>query len=249
MTILLFSQKKISQLKIRFSPVLMISGFFLAGFIVMYIHSMKYTSMANAVVTIYLAPLAASVGEHFFFSEKLNRLSFSLICLALAGFLVMKGFDPAFDGFGESHSLKGMVLALTAMIFYALYILMNRIIPGEISVFTRTWYQFFFGALVILPFFLMHREAIALNQAFWLGMAGLFPGFLGILMAVTALDRLPAAAFGTLAYLEPITVMFLGWTLFGQNLTLWQMTGALIIISAGLLRVFIPPASLRTAEV
>ncbi len=249
MTILLIAQKKISLVKIRFSPSLLISGFCLAGFIVMYIQSMKYTSMANAVVTIYLAPLAASAGGHFFFSEKLNRFSFFLICLALAGFLIMKGFDPAAGGDGAKNSLKGMVLAMTAMVFYALYILMNRIIPGEIPVFARTWYQFLFGALVILPFFLIHREAIAPVQAFWLGMAGLFPGFLGILMAVTALDRLPAAAFGTLAYLEPITVMFLGWTLFGQTLTLWQMAGALIIISAGFLRVFIPPVTPRMAEV
>ncbi len=46
-------------------PVL-INGFMLAGFMIFYIQAMNYTSMANAIMLIYLAPVVASIVAHFF---------------------------------------------------------------------------------------------------------------------------------------------------------------------------------------
>ena len=193
MTLFLLFRRKRSLIRLSLSLPLVFSGLFLAGFIVAYIQSMKYTSMANAIVTIYLAPLAASAAAHFLFGEKLNRYSFSLICLSLAGFLIMKdGGDGAGGGAG-SHPILGISLALAAMLFYAMYIVANRMIPKELHVYTRTWNQFFYGALVMMPFCIIYRTPVSLPQAGWLLLAGLVPGFLAILLAVIALNRLQAS--------------------------------------------------------
>ncbi len=240
MTLFLLFRRKRSLIRLSLSLPLVFSGLFLAGFIVAYIQSMKYTSMANAIVTIYLAPLAASAAAHFLFGEKLNRYSFSLICLSLAGFLIMKDGGGTADGGAGSHPVLGISLALAAMLFYAMYIVANRMIPKELHVYTRTWNQFFYGALVMMPFCIIYRTPVSLPQAGWLLLAGLVPGFLAILLAVIALNRLPASVFGTFAYLEPITVMVLGWVLFGEVLSIRQMTGAAVIIAAGIIRAFMP---------
>ena len=65
-------------------PVL-INGLMLAGFIIFYIQAMYLTTMANAIMIVYLAPLVASIYAHFFLREKLNLISVVLICSALFG--------------------------------------------------------------------------------------------------------------------------------------------------------------------
>jgi len=67
-------------------------------------------------------------------------------------------------------------------------------------------------------------------------LAAVLPGFLAIMLAVVALKALPAATYGTLAYLEPITVIILGWLLFDQSLNLLQMSGGGLIIVSGVVQ-------------
>jgi threonine/homoserine efflux transporter RhtA len=54
-----------------------------------------------------------------------------------------------------------------------------------------------------------------------------------ILFAVIALEKLPAATFGTLAYFEPICVVIFGWMIFGETLNSLQLAGCLYTITSG----------------
>src|SRR5690554_4106330 len=71
----------------------LVTGTFLAGFVVFYIVAMNYTSMANAVMLLYLAPVTASVIAHFFMGERLSGSSAALIGAALFGFAMMMEFN------------------------------------------------------------------------------------------------------------------------------------------------------------
>lgn len=218
-------------------PVL-INGGFLAGFIVFYIQGMNYTSMANAIMMIYLAPVAASVIAHFFMGEKLTGHAFLLILLAMLGFAMMMEFRLDFSSASDSgfNHAKGLLYSFLAMLSYTAFILMNRIIPDKVHVFSRSGYQMMVGALCILPVMLSQSQAQTISsvQWGWLIAAGLIPGFLAILFAVIALGRLPAATFGTLAYLEPIAVVTFAWVLFDQSLNTLQLSGCSIIMLSGI---------------
>ena len=85
----------------------------------------------------------------------------------------------------------------------------------------------------MLPFFLHSRPEITTANALWLLATGLIPGFLAITFAVAALSRLPAATFGTLAYFEPLAVVFFGWALFGEALSPMQLMGCALIMGSG----------------
>jgi drug/metabolite transporter (DMT)-like permease len=110
---------------------------------------------------------------------------------------------------------------------------MNRRIRPHVPVMTRAFYQLLIGALVMLPFFLHSRPEITPAKGLWLVATGLLPGFLAITFAVAALSRLPAATFGTLAYFEPLAVVFFGWTIFGENLSALQLAGCTAIMASG----------------
>ncbi len=214
-------------------PVL-INGAMLAGFIIFYVQAMEYTTMANAIMLVYLAPLTASIYAHYFLGERLTRLSVALIGLALFGFAMMMEFR--IDLTGSSRHLQGLGLGILSMCCYAAFILINRMIDQRIHVYTRTFYQLLTGALVMLPFFLLQQPQMPPKTWPWLAGTGLIPGFLAILCAVIALSRLPAATFGTLAYFEPIAVIIFGWVLFGESLSILQLGGCLLIIASGVLK-------------
>lgn len=211
---------------------LVISGAFLAGFIVFYIQAMQYTSMANAIMMIYLAPLAASVFAHFFMGEHLTRYNYLLVALALFGFAMMLEFRLDFNA--DEELMIGLGFGLLSLVTYAGYILVTRVLPKGAHVYNRTFYQLLIGALCMLPFALGNSFPSTSTGWGWLVFAGLVPGFLAILFAVRALNALPSALFGTLAYCEPVTVVMIGWVLFDETLSLLQLAGCAVIITSGL---------------
>ncbi len=234
MLLFLLLARKAHLLKQWPSWQVLLNGVFLAAFIVFYVQAMNYTSMANAIMMVYLAPVAASIVAHFFMGERLNRSSVVLISLALFGFAMMMEFRLEFsDG---SDDAVGLGFAALALFTYAGFILVNRTIPAGVHVYTRSWYQLMVGALCMLPLMLQHAEPINSTQWGWLLAAGLLPGFLAILFAVIALRELPAATFGTLAYMEPIAVVSFGWILFAQTLSWLQISGCLLIMLSGVVQ-------------
>lgn len=211
-------------------PVLL-SGTMLGGFILLYVQAMQYTTMANAIMVLYLAPLAASLYAHLFLNERLTASSGLLIALALFGFAMMLEFRLQFSG----DHLRGLGWASLALLCYTAFILLNRTTSGRSHLYTRTLHQLLAGAACMLPLVVVGLPAAGLNGSDWLWLlaTGLIPGFLGILCAVSALEQLPAATYGTLAYFEPIFVVLIGWLLFQESLSPLQGAGSLLIIASG----------------
>lgn len=208
------------------------NGAFLAGFIIFYVQAMNYTSMANAIMLVYLAPLAASIVAHFFLGERLNSSALSLICIALFGFAMMMEFS--IDINSGSSEFIGIGFGLLALTCYAGFILINRMIDPTIHVYTRTFWQLFVGGVVMIPLVIFSLDEVSIAQSGWLLAIGFFPGFLAILFAIIALSRLPVAVFGTIAYSEPVAVVIFGWTIFQETLSPMQMGGCMLIIASGI---------------
>lgn len=231
LTLLLALTRRLRLLLVWPTWPVLVNGLMLAGFIIFYVQAMYLTSMAMAIMVLYLAPLVASVFAHFFLGERLNLTSVILICAALFGFATMMEFKLDFSS-GTNHVL-GLGFSALGLCCYSAFILINRTIDSRVHVYTRTFYQLFTGALCMVPFFLTDFPPVSGINWLWLLGAGFIPGFLGILFAVIALDRLPAATFGTLAYFEPIFVVVLGWAIFGETLNGLQLSGCLLILASG----------------
>lgn len=237
MAIYLLLTKNLSKAAARPSWSVVLNGCFLAGFIIFYVQAMNYTSMANAIMLVYLAPLAASMVAHFFLKERLTATALGLICTALFGFAMMMKFKINISQ--GSREFIGVCYGLAALVSYAGFILINRLIKKEIHVYTRTFWQLLTGGLVMIPFILFSTSEVELNHIPWLLGVGFLPGFLAILFAVIALSRLSVAVFGTIAFMEPVAVVIFGWTIFQETLSPMQMTGCLLIICSGILKTYL----------
>ena len=237
LALFLIIKKQGNSIASRPSWPVIISGIFLAGLIIFYTMAMNLTTLANAVMLLYLAPLVASIAAHFFLGEKLNRTSVLLITTALFGFAMMMEFKVSFSS-GSSH-LTGLIFGLLSMFCYAAFIVFNRVIDGNIHVYTRSFYQLLTGAVCLIPFLLFTAPTILPEQWLWLAGAGFFPGFLGILLAVIALKKLSTSTFGTLSYLEPISVVIYGWILFDESLSFLQLCGCALIMISSIILAFL----------
>lgn len=243
LTLLLLVTRRLRLLLVWPTWPVLVNGLMLAGFIIFYVQAMYLTSMAMAIMVLYLAPLVASVFAHFFLGERLNLPSVVLICTALFGFAMMMEFKLDFST-GTNHVL-GLGFAALGLCCYTGFILINRTIDRRIHVYTRTFYQLLAGALCMVPLFITDFPTISATNWLWLAGAGFIPGFLGILFAVIALERLPAATFGTLAYFEPIFVVILGWAIFGEQLNTLQLAGCLFILVSGAVKGYLTAAAGR----
>lgn len=232
MLIYLVVSDQLNHILVRPSLPVCINGALLSGFIIFYVQAMNYTTMANAIMLVYLAPLASSVYAHFFMDEKLDPSSTILILLALLGFAMMLEFN--LDLGGNRQRLVGIGYATLAMFCYSGFILVNRVISDHVN--RSTFYQLLTGGIVMTPFFLYNIPEVAWPQWLLILGIGFFPGFLAIFFAVIALRNLKASTFGTLAYFEPLAVVLFGWIIFNETLSIMQITGCLTILSCGIVK-------------
>ncbi len=216
-------------------PVLL-NGALLAAFIVFYIQAVTFTTMATAILLVYLAPVLASVFAHFFLGEKLGRVAFACIMLALLGFAMVMNFH--IDVTSDTSHLKGVGFALLAMLAYASFILLNRHMGSFVHPYTSTFYQLLAGAAVMLPFVVIAKPTFHGEQWLWLTAAGFFPGFLAVLFSVVALKQLRASTFGTLSYFEPLAVVAFGSIFFDEFLSPMQWAGCSMILISGAFSAF-----------
>ncbi|MBM9518301.1 DMT family transporter [Desulforhopalus vacuolatus] len=209
------------------------SGVFLGTFVATYFMALQLTSMANAVILLFLGPPIASIFAHFFMGEKLRTINVVLIGLAILGFAMLLEFKFNFPLHGRLG--RGLLFGIVSGITYGGFIICNRT-RGKGPTLDRTFYQQMVASLCLIPFLLSGWQEIpGITGETWLWLLGLgfFPGFIALYGSVFALERLPTIIFATLSYLEPLFVVLFGWYLFGEHLSVMQAAGCALVLASG----------------
>lgn len=207
----------------------LVNGVMLASFMLAFLQAITSLSLANAILLVYLAPPISALVAHFLFAERLDRLSSSLIALSFFGFAMLQEFRV--DQF-HAEQLQGLGYGVLSLLTYTAFLLLNRR-PRPEPELQRTFQQLLCGAICVVPF--LNAWPIPTGRELGYAMAaGAIPGFLAIYLAIRALRQLPTRVFGTLAYIEPVTVIVAGYLLFDETLSRLQLAGVAVIIIAGM---------------
>lgn len=111
----------------------------------------NYTTIANAVMVYYIAPILATLMSWRFLGETIDRKTLSLIILAFLGLiLIMSGQEISF----ENRDFVGILLAFTAAFFYAMIPNLGRFLK-EVDGKILTLSQLGIASFVLLPFVLL----------------------------------------------------------------------------------------------
>lgn len=223
------SRRQLWQLKIAPDRHTLGNGVMLACFMLAFLQAIQTLSLANAILLVYLAPPLSAIIAHFYLHEPLDRWSLALVAGSFFGFAMLQEFKV--DQL-SGEQWPGFLAGLLSLITYTGFLLLNRHSRGGYEL-QRTFYQLLIGALCVLPF-LDAFPLPTLQQWPYAIAAGLIPGFLAIYLAIKALNQLPTRVFGTLAYVEPVTVIVLGYCLFSETLTMLQLGGVACILACGM---------------
>jgi len=234
MTLSLLSGR-ISELTVLPSKSVILSGMFLTSSIVFYIIAIQKTSMSIAVFLLYLGPVFASLAAFLFLKESLTGIDLLSLFMSILGILFMLKFNFHFIGLDAVGVLCGIISGFS----YGMNIFSNRIIKPNVSLNSRSFYQFLIGSILIFPFALRDCNiSIVLNDIFWLISMAFICGFLGITLMFNAIKRLPAVEYGVLSYLEMFFATLFGVLLFRENMDIFKIMGGFLILLSGLLQVF-----------
>ncbi|MDC7232636.1 MAG: DMT family transporter [Spirochaetales bacterium] len=203
----------------------------------LYVIAYKLTSLANAVVLVYLWPLFALILHSVMKKEKLKLRELGLILLAIFG-VVLLNFQKGFS-FSPDHMAGNLFMALSAFLFSFTALIFKDALAdhseGEV-----VYFQNALGALVFLPFLLIEASSAPLPEILWGSLYGLSVGVGAWACFFIALKRLPVFQYGALTYVEVFFGVLFGAVFLGESITGFTVTGILLVLSASVLSRFAP---------
>jgi drug/metabolite transporter (DMT)-like permease len=219
---------------------LMAIGLFgITGLEIAVMYSIKYTTLANAsLLNVAPWPIFAALFAPLFFREAISKR------LIAGGIAAMAGVSMVIVGGGEgidfsSRNMLGNVLAFAVSIIGALFNLACMPLMKRYSALRVSAWFILFGSLFLFPLTLG-----SWGKVDWTGLTaanGLAVAYNVILCTVVAfivwnvcMYRIGAARSNFFRYVVPAAAVAAGYMLFDEQITLWQVVGALCM-AAGLI--------------
>ena len=214
-------------------PLILVSGAAMGINWILLFEAYRYTSVSVATLSYYFAPVIVTIACPFLFRERLTAKQIFCFVMATAGVVLITGVG----GLGGSD-LKGIALGLSAAVFYASVILLNKRIRTVDGI-NRTFIQFITAAAVLLPY-TAAAEGFHLMSLDFAGTLNLLAvGFIhtGVtyclyFSSVTGLTGQQAAV---LSYIDPLVAVVMSVTVLGESITPLQAAGGLMILGFTLL--------------
>lgn len=207
------------------------------GIVTQAFFNLSYSGCINSVgvamgsVLLYTAPIFVSILSRLLFKEEINaRKGISLVINILGCFIMVTG--------GDLSVLKvsgiGILLGIGAGFFYAMVTILGKFTSDEVDPFTMVFYNFLFGwislALISNP---IPKIAAVSDLHFWLlafgyGLIPTVGSYLFYMNGIShdvELSRVPI-----IASVEPIIATIIGLLVFGENITLVNALGLVIVL-------------------
>ena len=231
---LLSKRKKLNILAIRRNLVpLLLSGACLGFNWVLLFEAYKYTSVAVATLSYYMAPILLILAAPLLLGERLTAKKGICAGVALLGMVLVSGVLEA--GVKNAAELRGIFMGLLAAVLYAAIILLNKKMQG-IDAIDKTVVQFAVSALVLLPYVLLAEDVslavlTPLSALLLLVVCVLHTG-LAYLMYFGAVGKLKAGTVALFSYIDPVLAVLLSALLLKEPMTILCGIGAVLVLGA-----------------
>ena len=196
--------------------------------------SYKFTTISNATLSYYFAPIFVMILAPFVLKEKLTRLKVGSILGAMVGlFLIVNIGDTTATG-SYNHPV-GILFGLSAAALYASVILMNKFIKN-LSGYETTLVQLIVAALVLLPYILtkehMSFSDLDSSSILFILILGIVHTGIAYFLYFTAVKELKGQTIAVLSYIDPISAVIIAAIFLGESMSFIQMIGGFLILSS-----------------
>lgn len=222
-----FAIKGLRRMEARDYLLPAVAGVFLAVHFATWITSVNLTTVASSVLLVSTTPIFVAIAARWIFSERLGRLGWSGIVLALSGTALVAGLD-----FGGS-SFDGNALALIGGITVAGYGLAGRVSRQKLGILEYAVVTYGASALALLLVAVpMGEDLVGYPSQTWWAIGGLIvgPQLLGHTFINFALRAIDATRVSITIMAEPIIAILLAYLLFQETPSWLAYPGGLAIL-------------------
>jgi RarD protein len=223
-------QKAVSGTTRKELILLLASGVAMGFNWILLFEAYKYTSVSNATLSYYFAPVIVTLACPILFKEKMGAKQWICFVMSTLGIVLITGIG---DLSGGSDHMKGILFGLSAACLYASVVLLNKFIKGVAGL-HRTFLQLVSAAAVLLPY-------VALTDGFTLGaldasgwiyllVVGLVHTGLAYCLYFSAIEAISGQQAAILSYVDPLVAIFVSVLLLGEGMTPVQALGGAMIL-------------------
>lgn len=228
--VLLATKQKIPFAKAKKEiPLLFLSGAAMGINWILLFEAYKYTTVSAATLSYYFAPVLVTVACPILFREKLTKKQVLCFVMSTVGIVMITGISNVS---GKSN-LTGILFGLSAAVFYACVILLNKFIKN-VEGLHRTFLQFIAAIAVLVPYVLLTGSYAPkpIDPAGWCSLltVGMVHTGLAYCLYFSSVKELPGQKAAILSYIDPLVAVLISVTVLGEALTLWHILGGALIL-------------------
>ena len=193
--------------------------------------SYNYMDAGIASTILFVYPVLVAIIMAGVFKEKVSPITMFSIALAFVG-ISMLCKSPG----GQTLSLVGITFVFLSSLSYAIYIVgVNRSSLKDMPIAKLTFYVLLFGlsVYVVRLQFCTELQVIP-TPMLWINAVSLavFPTVISLVTMTKAIHYIGSTPTAILGALEPVTALFFGVLVFGEQLTPRIILGILMVITA-----------------
>ena len=193
--------------------------------------SYNYMDAGIASTILFVYPVLVAIIMAVVFKEKVSPITMFSIALAFVG-ISMLCKSPG----GQTLSLVGITFVFLSSLSYAIYIVgVNRSSLKDMPIAKLTFYVLLFGlsVYVVRLKFCTELQLIP-TPMLWVNAVSLavFPTVISLVTMTKAIHYIGSTTTAILGALEPVTALFFGVLVFGEQLTPRIILGILMVITA-----------------
>jgi RarD protein len=208
---------------------LFFSGVMLGVNWIFFFLAVKMTEVSTAVTIYYAGPIISMLLAALFLKEKLTKWIILGAFLAFLGVVVSVKGDISAD--------IGSVMALFAAISYALLGFFSKIAVMYHRAVSVTAWQILISVFITLPFLFLNDWSLSVEAVLIAFITGVVHTAVALFLWYDALNYIKVSLSAVLQYLDIIFAILLAWIFLSQFPDFYQITGAVLIIIAGIISV------------
>lgn len=212
---------------------LIISGAALGVNWILLFEAYRYTSITNATLSYYFAPVIVVLLSPVWLKERLTLKRLLCVLVAMAGMFLLV-WTGANGGINVGN-LKGIGFGLVAAIFYAIVVIMNKL-TKDIDGLETTIIQLTLASLILIPY-VLSKGAITWgvlggNAILRLILVGLLNTGVAYLLYFLSVQKLESQTVAILSYIDPVSAVIMSAIFIGEKIGAPQILGGILILGS-----------------
>lgn len=234
---LFLKKKKVSRTALKSNAlVLLFSGAAIGLNWILLFEAYTYTTIANATLSYYFAPVIVMIASPFLLKEKLLPNKAVSILAAMLGMFLIVGTGTQISG-NDTH-LVGIAYGLGAAVLYASVIMLNKLVKDLTSL-ESTLVQLMVASVTLAPYVFFTQGfdlvAIAGPSIPYLIILGIIHTGVAYVLYFSAMQKLKSQTVALLSYIDPVAAVAMSALFLGEGMSGMQLIGGLLILSSTLI--------------